>query len=66
MSVFVSRCGLLSVREATTFGGLNQLRRALAVCEPAIVVLELDFAVVAVQVLAADGMVRPVDLPLEA
>lgn len=45
---------------------LNELDRMLAVVQVPVVVLKLDFAQVAVQVLPADAVVRPVDLPLEA
>lgn len=45
--------GLLRVRQAAMVAGLDELYRALAVRQAAIVVFELDFAHVAVQVLPA-------------
>ena len=52
---------LLAVGQVAVVGrGLNQLHRRLAIGELPVVVLELGFAQVAVQVLAADAVVRAV------
>lgn len=66
LSLRGSRDLLLVGEAAVVRRGLDELDHAFAIRQCAVVVLELHFTDIAVQVLAGDGMVRPADLTLQA
>lgn len=62
LSSFIAR--LVYVDEALVFDSANSPYQSLSIVNAAIVVLEFDFADVAIKVLLADTVMRPADLAL--